>query len=115
VEAIVIILHVSYIVSGLKIKLHKRKLAGFGVDFNTVEDMEMVTGCDAMKLPFEYLGLKVGENMSSINAWDEIILKVTKKLSTSKVKTLSVGGPLTLLKSVLGTLPNYYMSMFKLQ
>ncbi|GJT08766.1 hypothetical protein Tco_0843228 [Tanacetum coccineum] len=51
--------------------------------------------------------------MSRIESWQEVISKVTNKLSTWKVKTLSVGGRLTLLKSVLGAIPTYYMSIYK--
>nr|GEX57522.1 RNA-directed DNA polymerase, eukaryota, reverse transcriptase zinc-binding domain protein [Tanacetum cinerariifolium] len=42
-----------------------------------------------------------------------IVKKVSNKLSNWKAKTLSVGGRLTLLKSVLGAIPTYYMSLFK--
>ncbi|GJU87478.1 hypothetical protein Tco_1295024, partial [Tanacetum coccineum] len=51
--------------------------------------------------------------MSSKNAWDETINKMKKRLSRWKLNTLSVGGRLTLLKSVLGSTPIYNMSIFK--
>ncbi|GJS60496.1 RNA-directed DNA polymerase, eukaryota, reverse transcriptase zinc-binding domain protein [Tanacetum coccineum] len=70
-------------------------------------------GCLANNLPFTYLGVKVDANMKRINSWNEVIKKVTTKLSTWKAKTLSVGGRLTLIKSVLGAIPTYYMSLFK--
>ncbi|GJR89914.1 RNA-directed DNA polymerase, eukaryota, reverse transcriptase zinc-binding domain protein [Tanacetum coccineum] len=70
-------------------------------------------GCMASNLPFTYLGVKVGANMTHINSWQEVIQKVTSKLSKWKAKALSVGGRPTLIKSVLGSLPTYYMSMFK--
>ncbi|GKA67478.1 hypothetical protein Tco_0767395 [Tanacetum coccineum] len=46
-------------------------------------------------------------------AWDETINKMKKRLSRWKPYTLSVGGHLTLLKSVLGSTPIYNMSIFK--
>ncbi|GJS50252.1 RNA-directed DNA polymerase, eukaryota [Tanacetum coccineum] len=69
--------------------------------------------CSIMKAPFKYLGILVGDNMSSIKAWGEIVAKMKKRLSRWKLNTLSVGGRLTLLKSVLGSTPIYNMSIFK--
>nr|GEU91680.1 hypothetical protein [Tanacetum cinerariifolium] len=46
-------------------------------------------------------------------AWDETISKMKKRLSRWKLNTLSVGGRLTLLKSMLGSTPIYNMSIFK--
>nr|GFA30922.1 RNA-directed DNA polymerase, eukaryota, reverse transcriptase zinc-binding domain protein [Tanacetum cinerariifolium] len=39
--------------------------------------------------------------------------KIGSRLSTWKMKTLSIGGRLTLLKSVIGSFPVYHMSLFK--
>ncbi|GJU00257.1 putative reverse transcriptase domain-containing protein [Tanacetum coccineum] len=62
---------------------------------------------------WRYLGVKVGESMSRHKAWDDIIHKLTSRLSNWKAKTLSIGGRLTLLKSVLGASPIYSMSIYK--
>ncbi|GJS48847.1 hypothetical protein Tco_0598968 [Tanacetum coccineum] len=56
---------------------------------------------------------KVRGNMSRIKSWDEIVDKMVDRLSKWKMKTLSIGGRLTLLKAVLGSMPIYYMSIFK--
>nr|GFC14650.1 RNA-directed DNA polymerase, eukaryota [Tanacetum cinerariifolium] len=59
-----------------------------------------------------FKGVMVGENMSRLKAWDDIILKMKSCLSKWKVKSISIGGRLTLLKSVLGASPIYDMSIF---
>ncbi|GKC89032.1 hypothetical protein Tco_1149681, partial [Tanacetum coccineum] len=57
--------------------------------------------------------LKIRNVTSSKKAWDETINKMKKRLSRWKLNTLSIGGRLTLLKSVLGSTPIYNMSIFK--
>lgn len=44
--------------------------------------------------------------------WKTIMDRVEKKLSVWKVRTLSIGGWSLLLKSVLGALGIYYVSLF---
>ncbi|GKA28887.1 RNA-directed DNA polymerase, eukaryota, reverse transcriptase zinc-binding domain protein [Tanacetum coccineum] len=51
--------------------------------------------------------------MNRICEWDDIISKVSSRLSKWKLKTLSIGGRLTLLKSVLSSIPLYHMSIYK--
>nr|GEV68876.1 hypothetical protein [Tanacetum cinerariifolium] len=46
-------------------------------------------------------------------AWEDTIVKLKNRLSKWKAKTLSIGGRLTLLKSVLDASPFYSMSIFK--
>ncbi|GJX41629.1 RNA-directed DNA polymerase, eukaryota, partial [Tanacetum coccineum] len=55
----------------------------------------------------------VGCNMNHIDSWKPMIDKFNKKLSSWKAKLLFVGGRLTLLKSVIGSLAIYYMYIFK--
>ncbi|GJW63153.1 hypothetical protein Tco_0115037 [Tanacetum coccineum] len=55
----------------------------------------------------------VGDNMARVSAWDDVVRKIKSRLSNWKVKTLSIGGRLTLLKSVLGATPIFWMSLFK--
>nr|GEY32905.1 RNA-directed DNA polymerase, eukaryota, reverse transcriptase zinc-binding domain protein [Tanacetum cinerariifolium] len=54
---------------------------------------------DASRFPsFHYLEVKVGATMSKLNSWKEITAKIYSRLSKWKLKTLSSGGCLTLLK-----------------
>ncbi|GJW06526.1 RNA-directed DNA polymerase, eukaryota [Tanacetum coccineum] len=101
------------LLSGLSINLNKSQLLGVGVSDNRVFEAALTLGCSVMKYPFKYLGVRVGDNMSLVNAWDDTVTKLRKRLSRWKLKMLSIGGRLTLLKLVLGSSPIYYMSLFK--
>ncbi|GJW75761.1 RNA-directed DNA polymerase, eukaryota, reverse transcriptase zinc-binding domain protein [Tanacetum coccineum] len=97
----------------LSINLSKSKLLGVVVSEDRVVQAANRIGCGVLKAPFAYLGSKVGGNMSRIKSWDEIVDKMVDRLSKWKMKTLSIGGRLTLLKAVLGSMPIYHMSIFK--
>nr|GEZ21906.1 RNA-directed DNA polymerase, eukaryota [Tanacetum cinerariifolium] len=51
--------------------------------------------------------------MSRITSWDDVISKVSSRLSKWKLKLLSIGDSLSLLKSVLISISLYHMSIFK--
>ncbi|GJU86509.1 RNA-directed DNA polymerase, eukaryota [Tanacetum coccineum] len=88
-------------------------LLGVGVSNDATVAAATNLGCAIMKAPFKYLGVMVGGNMSRIDAWDETLSNLRSRLSKWKSKTLSIGGRLTLLKSVLGSSPIYAMSLYK--
>lgn len=69
-------------------------------------------GCSSGNLPFLYLGLPVGAKMGRIENWNLVVEKVRKRLESWKTKFISFGGRLTLVKSVLGSLPLYFFSLF---
>ncbi|GJR93502.1 RNA-directed DNA polymerase, eukaryota [Tanacetum coccineum] len=94
-------------------KRKKSHLLGVGIPNDSIAIAASTLGCSVMKTPFKYLGVMVGGNMSNIKVWDGIIRKLNSRLSKWKVKSLSIGGRLTLLKSVLGSTPIYWMSLYK--
>nr|GEU34242.1 RNA-directed DNA polymerase, eukaryota, reverse transcriptase zinc-binding domain protein [Tanacetum cinerariifolium] len=107
------ILKCFYLASGLKINLQKSQVLGVGVHRDVVNHGASLIGCDVMHTPFTYLGVTVGDHMTRNSAWASIIQKIQARLSKWKSKTLSVGGRLTLSKSVLGVAPLYTMSIYK--
>nr|GEU99426.1 RNA-directed DNA polymerase, eukaryota, reverse transcriptase zinc-binding domain protein [Tanacetum cinerariifolium] len=91
----------------------KSKLLDISVEVDKVEQAAMKIGCTTLKTPFSYLGSKVGGLMSRIQSWNETTEGMAARLSKWKLKTLSIGDRLTLLKSVLVSMSIYHMSIFK--
>nr|GEY62091.1 putative RNA-directed DNA polymerase, eukaryota, reverse transcriptase zinc-binding domain protein [Tanacetum cinerariifolium] len=104
---------VGGLVSGLKINMSKSKIMGIGVDSGRVSSAAFKLGCLVLKTSFLYLGSYVGGEMHQLQFWDDIVDHVRRRLSKWKMKMLSIGGRLTLVKSVLGSMPIFHMSMFK--
>nr|GEU40886.1 retrovirus-related Pol polyprotein from transposon TNT 1-94 [Tanacetum cinerariifolium] len=113
ITTLVHVLECFYQASGLRINMSKSKILGVNVDDDYVKQAASKLGCLLLKCLFLYLGTKVGGSMSRVDSWNEVVDKVKSRLSKWKMKTLSIGGRLTLLKSVLGSIPIFHMSIFR--
>ena len=69
--------------------------------------------CEPAFFPFSYICLPIGANMKLTRNWNPIVEKFRAKLSLLEARSLSFGGKLTLVKSVLSSFPLYYFSNFK--
>nr|GEZ80181.1 RNA-directed DNA polymerase, eukaryota, reverse transcriptase zinc-binding domain protein [Tanacetum cinerariifolium] len=76
----------------------RRRPRGVHVDRDKIIEAANRLGCHILKTPFMYLGSKVGGIMSRVKEWNEVIDRVKMRLSKWKMKALSIGGRLTLLK-----------------
>ena len=113
ISTLVHVLECFHKVSGLRINMCKSKIMGVHVDENLVSCAARQLGCLVLNAPFSYLGSIVGGSMARQQAWSDIVDRVKKRLSKWKMNMLSIGGRLTLVKSVLGSLPIYNFSIFK--
>ncbi|GJU69060.1 hypothetical protein Tco_1255319, partial [Tanacetum coccineum] len=60
-------------VSGLRVNYSKSKLYGIGVNEMELNYMVRLMGCGFGDFPFTYLGIRVGEDMRRINAWNVVV------------------------------------------
>ncbi|GAU44567.1 hypothetical protein TSUD_367230 [Trifolium subterraneum] len=100
-------------VSGLKVNFHKSMLFGVNVADSWLHEAAVVMGCKHGRLPFMYLGLPIGGDERKLQFWYPLVDRIRKRLSGWKCKNLSFGGHLILLKSVLSSIPVYFLSFFK--
>ncbi|KAJ0917796.1 putative RNA-directed DNA polymerase [Helianthus annuus] len=107
------ILRCFHLVSGLKVNLSKCSVYGVGVNDIGVNLMAHDLGCIKGSFPFKHLGLVVGSNMNLIRNWKPVIDVFKNRLSIWKAKNLSYGGRITMIKSVLNSLPTYFFSLYK--
>ncbi|KAF5804783.1 putative RNA-directed DNA polymerase [Helianthus annuus] len=107
------IMRCFYLASGLRVNLAKSSVYGVGVNESQVLDMATILRCRVGSFPFKYLGLQVEANMNLVKHWKPVIETFKKRLTVWKANTLSYGGRITLIKSVLNSLPTYYFSIYK--
>ena len=78
-----------------------------------VHNLSSFLKCDFIKVPFLYLGLTVGANMNLAKNWILVLDKISNKLSNWKAKNLSFAGRVTLCNAIIGSLPLYFMSLYR--
>ena len=109
------ILDVFAIMSGLSLNYSKSCFISWNsADHDWAKDIARSVGCLHSTPPFTYLGFPLGAHMNTCSAWKPVVKKIENRLASWKAKILSRVGRLTLIKSVLNSLPVYYMSLFKM-
>jgi len=71
-------------------------------------------GCNMETFPIQYSGIPIYYWKLSNNDWLRVQERFEKCLGSWKGKNLSTGGRLTLINSVLSSLPMYMMSFFEI-
>jgi hypothetical protein len=100
------------IFSGLHINFHKSSLIGINVGEDTCVSMASSVFYRFDSLRCSYLGMPLGSNPRRLSTWKPIIKNFRRKLSMWRGGILSMAGHICRIKSVLSSLPVYYMSSF---
>ena len=93
--------------------LEKNELIPVGRVEN-VEELAEEFGYKVGRLPSTYLGMPLGAPSKAAAAWDGIEERLRKRLAIWKRQYISKGERITLLRSTLSNLTNYFMSIFQL-
>jgi len=100
-------------ISGLKVNFNKSLLTGVNITASWLAKVAMVMNCRMGSTPFLYLGLPIGGDFRKHSFWKPVVDRIVGRLSTWNNKFLSFGGRLILLKSVLSSIPVYFLSFFR--
>ncbi|XP_028081835.1 uncharacterized protein LOC114283208 [Camellia sinensis] len=98
-------------VSGLKMNLTKSELIPVG-EVGHLLTLAAILGCKVSHLPMSYLGLPLGAPYKAKGVWDGVLERVQHRLTGWKRQYLSEDGKLTLVKSILSSIPTYFMSVY---
>ena len=96
---------------GLRVNLGKSEMVPVG-EAENIHELADLLYCEVGSLPMTYLGMLLRASCKSMAIWNPILEKFERCLSGWKKMYLSKGGRLTLLKSMLSSLPTYYFSLF---
>ncbi|CAJ2673784.1 unnamed protein product [Trifolium pratense] len=111
--SIKVLLRSFELVSGLRINFVKSKLYGINIDVNFLEAGSSFLSCSSDSIPFKFLGIPVGANPRRRETWKSVVDVISNKLSSWSSRQLSIGGHITLINSVLASMPLYFFSFFK--
>ncbi|KAK3231067.1 hypothetical protein Dsin_002948 [Dipteronia sinensis] len=100
--------------SGLRINFHKTCLLKVGKNSVDTRSWARVFKCKRETLPITYLGFSLGGRLCAKIFWKNVVQWIEKRLVPWKKRFLSKGGRLVLVKSVISSIPSYFMSVFKI-
>jgi hypothetical protein len=100
--------------TGLRVNYSKSAMMSINIPGELLSSLAVSFGCQMGSLPFTYLGLPMGTTKPTIQDLSPLVGLVERRLNAS-ARFLNYGGRLEFVKSVLSTLPTFFMSSLKLQ
>ncbi|GAU37373.1 hypothetical protein TSUD_22470 [Trifolium subterraneum] len=104
------ILRCFELASGLKVNFAKSSVMGVNVSADFLNLAERFLHCSIGSIPFTYLGLPVGANPRKESTWKPLLVSLSRKLGVWRNRFISLGGRVVLLKSVMNSIPIFYLS-----
>lgn len=99
--------------ASLSMNLTKTSIIGINLDDEKVNDRAIKMGCRVENFPINYLGFVLGGNQKRVAFWDPLVDKFKAKLDVWRHFLLSKGGRVTLVQSILNSIPIYHFSLLK--
>lgn len=99
--------------SGLKVNFSKSCMIPLNLSDEKAQLLASTFGCSLGTLPFTYLGLPLGITRPKVVDFSPLTDRIKRRLTASS-SFLSYGDRLTLVNSVLSSLPTYYMCTLSL-
>jgi hypothetical protein len=98
--------------SGLKLNFQKSEILVTSDYQSKTQALASLMECQASQFPISHLGLPLSDKKLPKEFYYGLIHQEEKRLAGWKAETLSIGGRLVLLNSVLSSKPLYFMSVF---
>jgi hypothetical protein len=100
--------------TGLRVNYNKSSMMPINVSDQRLHELATVFGCEVGSLPFTYLGLPLGTTKPTIEDMSPLVGMVERRLNAS-ARFLNYGGRLQFVKSVLSSLPTFFLCSLKVQ
>ncbi|KAK2645148.1 hypothetical protein Ddye_020343 [Dipteronia dyeriana] len=97
----------------LRINFDKSCVVRVGKNRNRGDLWATTFECKKAVLPVTYLELPLGANSRLKIFWNPLVNRIEKRLALWKIKFLNKWGRLVLIKSILSSIPSYFLSIFK--
>lgn len=112
IESILEVFNTFAAISGLLMSVEKSTIFCAGVDDEARQGIQAQYGLAVGVLPVRYLGLPLLTKRMGKNDYQPLIEKIKKRISLWTNRFLSMAGRLQLIKSVLMSITNFWMSSF---
>ena len=96
------------LVSGLRVNFLKSSFFSFYIEEGFMDIASNFLHCSLSNVLFQYLGILIGVSPRRALKWEPVVSSFRRRLGNWKICYLSLGGRITLINSMLSSLPLYF-------